>query len=69
MQQKTERILLYIGSANRDLQRLPEEIKEEFQGIATPKQDVWLIEERFKRAEGDYKERFKENEKEKNQKN
>jgi len=30
MQQKTERILLYIGSANRDLQRLPEEIKEEF---------------------------------------
>ena len=124
MKKEIERKLLYIGSADRDLQRLPEEVKEEFslgfilalqgkkhpkakpfkgfggnsvleivedhrsgtyralytirfvkavyvlhvfqkkskKGIATPKQDVWLIEERFKRAEGDYKERFKKNE-------
>ncbi len=118
---ETARKLFYIGSANRDLQRLPEEVKEEFslgfvmalqgkkhpnakpfkgfggnsvleivedhrsgtyravytvkfakalyvlhvfqkkskKGKETSKQDVWLIQERFKRAEGDYKERFR----------
>src|SRR5947209_6161531 len=116
-----ERKILYVGSAERDLQKLPDEIREEFalglilavqgkkhlrakpfklfggnsileivaddrsgtyravytiriaeavyvlhvfqkkskKGIKTPKQDVWLIEERFKRAEQDYKTRFK----------
>ena len=115
------RKLLYIGSSGRDLNRLPEAVREKFslgfvqalqgkqhpnakpfkgfggnsvleivaddrsgtyralytikfaeavyvlhvfqkkskKGIATPKQDIWLIEDRFKRAEGDYKERFK----------
>ena len=30
MQQETVRMLLYVGSSNKDLQRLPEEVKEEF---------------------------------------
>jgi phage-related protein len=34
--------------------------KKSKKGIETPKQDVWLIQERFKRAEADYKETFKE---------
>lgn len=34
--------------------------KKSKKGIATPKQDIWLIQERFKRAEADYRERFKE---------
>jgi phage-related protein len=33
--------------------------KKSKKGIETPKQDVMLIKERFKRAEEDYKERFK----------
>ena len=121
MKIETERNLFYIGSSDRDLERLPDPVKEEFslgfilalqgkkhpkakpfkgfggnsvleivedhrsgtyravytiqfakavyvlhvfqkkskKGIATPKQDVWLIQERFKRAAGDYKERFR----------
>ena len=34
--------------------------KKSKQGISTPKQEVHLIQDRFKRAEIDYKERFKE---------
>lgn len=115
-----DRLLLFIGSSKRDLEKIPEEVQEEFslglllalkgkkhlkaktfkgfggnsvlelvgddrggtyravytvrfpkavyvlhvfqkkskKGIATPKQEVRLIEERFKKAEADYKERF-----------
>jgi phage-related protein len=122
MESNIERRLLYVGSSERDLKRLPESVKKEFShgfllalrgkfhpkakpfkgfggncvleivadhrsgtyralytvkfakaiyvlhvfqkkskhGIATPKQDVHLIQERFKQAEMDYKKRFKE---------
>ena len=116
----TERQLFFVGSSQRDLERVPEPVKEEFslgfvlalrgkqhlkakpfkgfggnsvleivedhrsgtyravytvkfpkavyvlhifqkkskKGIETPKQEVWMIEERFKRAEMSYKETF-----------
>ncbi len=116
-----KRRLLFVGSSQKDLSKLPETVKEEFslgleialkggkhlnakpfkgfggsgvleivedhrtgtyravytvkfakavyvlhvfqkkskKGISTPKQDISLIQERFKRAEQDYKERFR----------